>query len=721
MRQKHIISLGWIWLTTTTLLGQPNHTITIDGLNAGWAAAETFTNISSGATAYLTWDTAYFYFAIAHPDADNHSNLTHMYFDTDPMGTNGSSNAYAYSNNITVPFMADFGIFWRTHTYTGNYTHIEVVMWSPWSNSWITLAMTSGGDSTLYIDGIPVVSFARGTDYREVRVKRSLLNNPSSFQFCSFTEYQWGPNFRYLAFPGEGWTDATSAPGQSIPHAYGYFFIPDITPNASVYFDAIFNAFVGPTSSWSNPTNWSRNEVPTSDHLVYIPYNQDVKIGQLDQANAWDILVEGSLKIKSDSSGTGSLIFNNPHVPAIIERFISAPENWPNNGHFISSPVEMQSLSSFETTGLNNDFNIYGWDENTGSWISYKDPGFVIWNEGNFFREGCGYLIAYQNDQNQVFTGPIHVKDVVLSQLSFSPSQGEGWHLLGNPFSSALAWNNGNWNLNNVAGIAKVWNPLYQSYHDVFIGEIIPSAQGFMVQVNIPNNSITIPSQARVHSNLNILKASKGLFCKIIARPVNSNATQEFFMRLETGATPNYDFYWDSQFIEGLAPHLYAICDNQKLSTFTTHSIAPNSEIPLGFKKIAANDYTLQLVENNLPLLISLLDLKTNQTQNLSLNPVYSFSAQDNDPENRFILRFEAPIGINAIKNQIQDLYVRDHMLYLANLTEKSIVEIFGLEGTLLFRCSSSSNKIPLNLATGTYLLRISSNNNQAFKLIFIP
>jgi hypothetical protein len=49
---------------------------------------------------------------------------------------------------------------------------------------------------------------------------------------------------------------------------------------------------------------------------------------------------------------------------------------------------------------------------------------------------------------------------------------------LGNPFSSAVKWNDGNWALNNVDAIAQVWNAATASYLPIESNEMIPSMNG---------------------------------------------------------------------------------------------------------------------------------------------------------------------------------------------------------------------------------------------------
>ncbi len=113
---------------------------------------------------------------------------------------------------------------------------------------------------------------------------------------------------------------------------------------------------------------------------------------------------------------------------------------------------------------------------------------------------GTGSLIHYTSDVSAVIERHIPVP----SGAQGSWDNGHGWHLLGNPFASAIIWDvpSGDWNLDNVSGVAKVWEEASRSYIDITTngGYLhIPAGQGFFVQVNNASNHITIPASARTH------------------------------------------------------------------------------------------------------------------------------------------------------------------------------------------------------------------------------
>ncbi len=269
------------------LIAQSYHTITIDGdKDPSWNSVETFTDVShDGYTgtatkeAYLTWDADYIYFAIQDDEADYDNMATFMYFDVD--NSCGTTDAYAWEENITTPFACDYVVVWKNQS-SGNY--IEVMHWD--GSSWQKVA---SANSTSLNNGDYVVNFGvtNGNDYREVKVKRSTIGNPGEFKFCTFTEQQWGNNWRYFAFPSEGWTDANRASGQEIQHYRGYALDSGRDPNDEDAKDRILG---------TNKAYLSFDG--TND---YVKYYDDDTLGKLDGATnytleAWIYPIDGTVE-----------------------------------------------------------------------------------------------------------------------------------------------------------------------------------------------------------------------------------------------------------------------------------------------------------------------------------------------------------------------------------------------------------------------------------------
>ncbi|MBK9292799.1 MAG: right-handed parallel beta-helix repeat-containing protein [Bacteroidetes bacterium] len=517
------------------------------------------------------------------------------------------------------------------------------------------------------------------------------------------------------------------------------------TPTIGAYeLDAIAtNAWTGASStSWGTTGNWSATVVPDQNAGVLIPANcsnypvitnpasNPVIVSHLtiEEGASLTLSHEGCLSVsgtlsnqagatnlvlQSNSSGTGSLIHNSSGVNATVERYVAGDWSaWNAGWHFISSPVASQAISAFETTGAGNDYDFYGWRESDKTWLNYKAGDFSTWNGSTNFVVGRGYMISYEANQTKSFSGNLNVSDVSWSGLSYNPSQGNGWHLLGNPFASAIQWNKtgGSWSLSNVAGTAKIWNSGSKSYSDIITDGIIPSAQGFLVQVSNSTNGLTIPASARTHSSTAWYKSTTPRIL-LSASPADGSSKQESQIRIEAEATNGYDFYHDSRFLEGYAPKFYSITGGEMLSTNAMPQVQNGTSIPFGFVKNQHSNFVIRLEESIPGETIFLKDLKLNLTHNLSQQPEYLFSAAEGDDPNRFLLVF-GTVGLDEKPQAQATLQAAMHngQLWVNNPSANSLLRIHDLSGRLLQQMrltEAGLQQLSTHLKAGAYILHV--------------
>ena len=429
--------------------------------------------------------------------------------------------------------------------------------------------------------------------------------------------------------------------------------------------------------------------------------------GEVELLNMDNNGSSGSLIVEGNISGTGTFKY---------DLTVEGSTNWgsQNTGwHFLSSPVEDQPIIDFTSTGVNNDYDFYGYHEPTRQWVNYKedpddDPKFSIWNGSNFML-GRGYLVSYQQDHyGLIFEGDFNHSDITLTNLSETESAGKGWHLLGNPFPSAIEWNNGDWALTNVAGTAKIWNSANESYTDLAASEVIPAAQGFFIQVEESTNSLVIPKSARIHANGFWYKSDDNLAVKLSARPVDGSSAQASLIRIHPEASENFDFYYDSRFITGGAPLFYSHTEGEHLSTNTLPSLSSGQEIPYGFVKNEHSDFAIELIENNTGMPVYLTDLKTGSTAEISQNPIYTFTASEGDAPNRFKLTFGS-VGIQNQDPYPLSVFVSNRMLNISPVSNGMRVEIFTVTGSQLLNTEVGSAPLSLPFSPGIYIVRITT------------
>ncbi|NLO52280.1 MAG: T9SS type A sorting domain-containing protein, partial [Bacteroidales bacterium] len=497
------------------------------------------------------------------------------------------------------------------------------------------------------------------------------------------------------------------------------------------------STFTG-TGDWTNAPNWN-NGLPTGTTDVII--NGNVTVDDVVECNNMTIsstgavtvgagqglFVNGNLLIESNATGTGSFIGAAADYliggTTTIQRYLTGGwDGWDAGWHQLSSPVAAQPIADFATTGSGNDYDFYGWDEPTDTWMNYKAAGFSTWNSGTNFNEAQGYLVSYEAaNTTQTFTGVLNTDDVTIENMS---NDGNGWHLLGNPYASALVWNDDdNWILDNVAGNAKIWHETNKSYSDIAANGIIPSAQGFMVQVNNSSNSLLFLETARTHSATPFYKSGTEQLL-LVAAETEGGSAQESKIMVNPMATEGFDFDYDSRFLAGYAPMLYSVVGDELLSTNSLPELASGKVIPLGFVKNSATNFTIELKESIPAHAVYLTDKKTDIVTNLTESPVYSFTSSEGDDPNRFELKFGA-VGIddNIATEQIS-IYSHGRLVYISSTkSANALISIYNITGQQVYANTmviDGQKQIALNTPTGWYIVKVRTQQGVATQKVFI-
>jgi len=425
------------------------------------------------------------------------------------------------------------------------------------------------------------------------------------------------------------------------------------------------------------------------------------------------------LILKSNSSGYGSLIHGTAMVQGKVERaIIGATWTEANDGwHLLSSPVVNQSVSGQWTpAGAGNDYDFYAWSESalSDNWLNQKDAGNGITS----FVPGQGYLVAYEQSETKLFSGVLNTSAVSLSGLTHtSGNDYAGWHLAGNPYSSAIDWSNVNWTKTNIGANAKIWVEADMSYKDITsdYANIIPAMNGFMVYVDEATiGTLTIPVEARVHNTTNWLKSTPDGYLILTARDLEHQSAQETILRVESAATNGFDLAFDSKFMAGFAPMFYSVCEGNYLSLNTIPKLDPGSVIELGFVRNNASDFSIGLSMGTMPegLNAYLTDKFTGIITDLTATPVYYFTSTVGDNANRFSLKFST-VGINELTaNDGLEVFAYGNTVYLSSLKSLSAtVLIRNLTGQLVQQTlvsGSSSVELGLpHLPAGVYIVTV--------------
>lgn len=485
----------------------------------------------------------------------------------------------------------------------------------------------------------------------------------------------------------------------------------------------------GIASNWADADNWNPNVVPGSNTNVTIDASTDIIIDKDETADCYNLTVNGSLTIKSDETSTGSLIINGTHSgtgTTTVERYFEAYSGDGDGWHTISPPVaSMTVLGSDFAPGDNDD--LYKWDEVNYTWKNYKANSFD-------FAKGEGYLVAFESLATKDFVGTLNSTDEALSNLTKTSGKGEGWHLLGNPFPSAIKWNDGNWAMTAVTTTAKIYNESAGNYSDITANGIIPSTNGFYVEVTSATNAITIPAAARVHDATNNYKATEIAMEETLKLTV-SNDENTFYdvtrVAFNADAKNAFDWNFDSHKMYGqsVAPQLWTVIEGEEFSTNTLPYIASDVVLPLNFK--AGVNTTYHINAEGLESFFGSSDIyledKTMETMiNLRDQSVYSFQAQTDDASDRFQLHF---YGVNSTQ-EIEDantpkIYAYNNtvnILFKDSSLDNINVKVFNAMGQKVYSTSlhSGENSFKLNEKTGVYIIQVQSAKGVSSQKVMI-
>lgn len=520
----------------------------------------------------------------------------------------------------------------------------------------------------------------------------------------------------------EGEIDWSTSAGTDASNSQWVVMPQDYFSNLGFY----GSVFTGATTDWNTSSNWDLG-IPTATINTKIPAGKAAEVAYTSQASTNNLNVDGTLTLKSDGDGTGSLIVNGTATGNITaERFIGAA-NWStgtDGWHLLSSPVASQAISGVWTPdgASSNDYDFYTWNEANNIWVNFKNtstsPTWAETNGNSNFTVGRGYVVAYQAESTNTFVGVPNVDDVVVNTLTrttgaYTDPNDAGFNVLGNPYSSAIKWNDGNWTLTNIATTAKLWNSTSKSYDDLGANDIIPANNGFVVQLTTgETGSITIPKLARTHSVINWQKSLNQNRIRLIAREADDNSSQSSNIVLNFSASGSFDPQFDAVFLGGYAPLFYSKKNDNHLSTYALASLSDDLTIPYGFVSNGANEYEIELIENIVGQTVFLTDLKTNTTQKLSENPIYSFTASAGDSPDRFLLHF----GVVGLGEQdaaaTLNAYVYDNRLYVNSTLDQAQLAVYDLQGRLVMEQSNKEQglqTVPLNLPAGVYVVRLTN------------
>ncbi len=215
---KSLSGFFFVLIFSITLYSQPLSTKTIDGNVGEWENGEKYQSTWDKGFWLLSWDSDYIYlgFEVTNTSTDGTTLFGLVYFDTDPQsnplsGGNGDSNPNPTTDvdtSITLPFLADFEIFFRNNSFS-----IKKFQGSEWVSVVAHPDIQISNNSTNY-------------DV-EMRIPRSFLGNPSELyttflKVNSTNSYKDG--FAFAPYNELRGTDKNNAEDITLINPFNYFY-----------------------------------------------------------------------------------------------------------------------------------------------------------------------------------------------------------------------------------------------------------------------------------------------------------------------------------------------------------------------------------------------------------------------------------------------------------------------------------------------------------------
>jgi hypothetical protein len=388
--------------------------------------------------------------------------------------------------------------------------------------------------------------------------------------------------------------------------------------------------------------------------------------------------------IQSDASGSGSLIHNTNNVNATIQRYITGSSDLTAMMyHTVSVPL---TSTSSPTSNQFLDAYLFNFPESTNNWVSMGTSTTTALDVKQ------GYMVYYPGASKTFsFEGLMNNGGFTAFTECTDPTT-KGFNLVPNPYPSTIDWNivtGSGWTKTQIDNSIYVWNstlaaPQYAS----FVGGVsinggskyIAPGQAFFVHTNVAGSasSLVMDNRVRLHNTGGFLKDEQIIPDLLRINMIADGAVDETVIRFMDGATPTFDSDWDAYKLPGSinAPQLSSVSsDNQNLSINSLPKGGAEVIVPLDFSFSSTIDVTLtasgmETFNPNTPIYLE--DMTLNKTVNLVTNPVYTFTYQTSDPNDRFLLRFEGASGTNERTDHPGKAFISNNKIF---------IEVPGMEG----------------------------------------
>ena len=466
---------------------------------------------------------------------------------------------------------------------------------------------------------------------------------------------------------------------------------------------------------WSNIANWEGYILPQADDKVLIngicELDEDAEVFSLTIAENQSLTipdgriltVSGSLT-NADASGLvieegGQLMHTNAGAQGTVQKAILPYTVGTRDGwYLVASPLVGNTAVASVADMLNNNYDLYYYDEPTHYWINEKDAS----NHFTELTNGKGYLYANNEEVMLGFEGELQSGSATITVL-LNYTDGidlAGFNLVGNPY------------VHNVTSYASVnvANGCYQineAKDDFIVSEI---------------------------SEANPLKPAEGFFVKA----VDEGASITFNSGRGTTANHNGSIYVELLYDGKLIDRLIVKSEGKPLRKFSLNNgrakvfamldhrevaIVPceGNEQPVNFKAAKKGTFTINVNVNNLEFdYLHLIDNLTGADVDLLVEPSYTFEAKTTDYDSRFKLVFSVSGDEND--EDAPFAFINNGNIIIVGAGADATLQIVDVLGhVIVSRRGDTMNRVSTSgMAKGVYVLRLINGDDVRVQKIVI-
>jgi len=473
-------------------------------------------------------------------------------------------------------------------------------------------------------------------------------------------------------------------------------------------------------------------------------------LGHVTVSGSTTINSAGGIVVQATSAGVGSFIDNGTITyggsgTATVQIYLSNSAGVGSfDIHLIGPTVDEENYTGTGTGAYLEEFILdgvstyaYEWDESvvsTSAWVNLTSLTDEIYS-----GKGIG-LSATDNDNHTLsMTGALMTGSVSSPALTYSSNHIE---LISNPYPSAIDFDGlaGTDNTSVVENKYWIWNPVTNAYVARAAGsggtQYVQVGQGFFVETKTGGGTFAFTNARRAHSN----DAFRGMVTNsltVIAIGGQEGYKDEIIVRFDDYATSGYDIAieakkWESQ--NNDATQIRSIAeDNTELSinVLPTESLYSGmTSVPMHFSCGYNTEYSLSFFDIESFEYGTEIWLEDKQVGgdwvSVNDNPDYTFTATPDDLEDRFVIHFFGPTGVDefGIENTV-NIYSYRQNAFVRNNTNEVIkmVSIYTLSGELVQEVNTVDLKLSkfwVSNNMGYYVVRVITDKNVYTNKVFI-